>query len=374
MAKRVCFLLLLVLPLLSFVYFPNSYRPNHVTIMERPVVNILSPTHFLGIAGRGGAEGEAQALDTAGISFRWGLRKIEAPQAWKVTHGLDDIVVAVIDSGIDRNHRALEEELWINQDEVPGNSIDDDNNGYIDDRYGWDFRDDDNDSLAGTPIHWHGTFIAGLIAANIDSSGIIGVAPQIKLMDLRFLGSNNYFWESDWDKFTAALNYAVDNGANIINMSIFSYRAPPPDFHRAIKRAVANGITVIGIAGNNASSVQYPGRYDEVIAVSAIDKRDRLASYSNFGPEVEIAGPGTEVNSILPGGGYGRSSGTSFAAAHLTGSIALLLSLHPDLSLAQVREVLAHSAGDLGKPGRDEKFGYGLVNAATMVNYIGLRP
>lgn len=376
MARRAgaSFILLLALLFLNFLYSPTSYRPTGTTPAGRTVINILPWTRLLGIAGRGGAEGEAQVVDTAGIDFRWGLKKIEVPQAWEVTQGSDDMVVAVIDSGIDRNHPALKGRMWINQDEIPENNIDDDNNGYIDDVYGWDFRDNDNDSLKGTSIHWHGTFIAGLIAANIDSSGIIGVAPHVRIMDLRFLASNNYFWESDWDEFTEAVNYAVDNGAAIINLSIYSYRAPPPDFHRAIKRAVANGIIVVGIAGNDSSSIQYPGKYDEVIAVSAIDKADKLASYSNFGPEVELAGPGTEVNSILPGGRYGRSSGTSLAAAHVTGTIALLLSLHPDLSLPQVREALAHSSRDLGKPGRDERFGYGLVNAATTVNYTSFGP
>jgi subtilisin family serine protease len=359
-----CFVLFLVLFPFNFPYFINGCFNDAAAIF----------TSAERAAGQGGAGGKAQVLDIADISFRWGLKKIKAPQAWEMTQGLDDIVVAVIDSGIDHSHISLAGRMWINQDEIPKNNMDDDNNGYIDDVYGWDFRDNDNDSLRGTSIHWHGTFVAGLIAANVDPSGIIGVAPQIKIMDLRFLSSNNYFWESDWDKFIEAVNYAVDNGADIINLSIYSYKTPPPDFHQAIKRAIEHGIIIIGIAGNNSSSVRYPGKYDEVIAVSAIDETDRLASYSNFGPEVEIAGPGTDVSSIVAGGGYGRSSGTSFAAAHLTGTIALLLSLHPDLSLAQLRDVLAHSSHDLGSPGRDEKFGYGLVNAANALNYLSLGP
>ncbi len=328
---------------------------------------LLIPIDFP--CGRAPAGGAGGFILPPGASLRWGLSAIHAPQAWQVTQGSEDIVVAVIDSGIDRTIPALADRMWHNPGEIPGNGRDDDGNGYVDDVYGWDFRDGDPDSLSGTPIHSHGTFVAGLIAAAFDAAtGVGGVAPRVRLMDLRFLDSRALFYSSDWRKLAAAIDYAVDNGARVINLSIYARLTPPEYVHAAIRRAVAHGVLVVGIAGNEGKDeIGYFGKWPEVLTVAAVDRYGRVARFSNRGPEVDLAGPGVQVVSFAPGGERTSGSGTSFAAPHVAGTAALLLSLHPDLSLDELVELLTDTAADLYSPGRDPATGAGLVDAGAAV-------
>lgn len=298
----------------------------------------------------------------------WGISLIDVPKAWKTTHGSDDVVVAVIDSGIDTGIAELARSMWTNEDEIPDNGIDDDRNGYVDDVHGWDFRDNDNSSLVGTKLHWHGTFVASIIAAWPDDNGIVGVAPGVKLMDVRFLDSHNLFYGSDWRRFANAVDYAVDNGADIINLSVYANNKPPSYFEQAILRAAEHGVIVVGIAGNDgASQVRYPARYAQVVAVSAIDEKNRLAPFSDYGREVELTAPGDKITALFPGGIAGTSSGTSFAAPHVSGVLALILSAYPQITGAQAVAILETNAVDLGAVGRDNYFGYGLINAAAVM-------
>ncbi|MGY4706501.1 S8 family peptidase [Candidatus Bipolaricaulota sp. J31] len=305
------------------------------------------------------------------MRLRWGLRAVKAPEAWEVTLGSEEIVIAVIDAGIDYSLPYLSDRMWRNPDEIPGNGIDDDGNGYVDDVRGWDFRDGDPDSLSGTPLNWHGTFVAGLIAAAVDAiTGIGGVAPRVKLMDLRFLDSRGLFYRNDWQKLAEAIEYAVDNGARVINLSIYS-RVPLPSFvRRAIREAVDKGVLVVTIAGNTGGEVGPLGRLPEVLTVGAVDRNHTPAPFSCRGPEVDLAAPGVEVVSLVPGGTPYRSSGTSFAAPHVSGVAALLLSLEPDLSPRGVMEILEQTATDLDVPGRDPATGSGLVDAASAVRAL----
>ena len=152
------------------------------------------------VAGSGGASDSAIAvIDPSTVS--WSVERVGAPAAWNLTTGSSEVVVAVIDSGIDTAAPDLAGALWTNEDEIAANGIDDDGNGYIDDINGWDFRENDASSLYGTTIHWHGTFVAGLIAARPDSNEATGVAPDIRIMDLRFLDSRNQFYGRDWEMF-----------------------------------------------------------------------------------------------------------------------------------------------------------------------------
>jgi subtilisin family serine protease len=299
----------------------------------------------------------------------WGILRISAPEAWTITHGRSDVVVAVIDTGIDTSIPQLEASLWVNPGEIPHNGIDDDGNGYTDDIHGWDFRDGDNSSLIGTDLHWHGTFVAGIIAAQPGEVPIVGVAPGVRIMDIRFLDSNNQFSSRDWNTFAEAINYAVDNGANIINMSIYSNSRPPVTLENAIRRAVQSGVVIIGIAGNTEQAgVLYPGKYDDVYAVSATTQNDLLANFSARGPEVFFCAPGEGITSFLPGGQAATRSGTSFAAPHVSGTLALILSAFPSLSPEQAVDVLLGSLIDLGTRGADSSFGQGLIDAFEAVN------
>lgn len=341
---------------------------------------------------------------------QWGLDRIGVREAWKVTKGSEDVVVAVIDTGVDYTHPELDANIWVNLDEIPDNDVDDDGNGYVDDIHGWDFEDNDNDSLAGSKIHWHGTAMAGVIAAEEDGFGVTGAAPHVRIMDLRVCDEEG---ACGFAAINTAIRYAADNGADVINISLGlpyevvekapaylkgKYEAAIEAQEEALNYAAAKGAIIAASAGNEAAAVGYPARFDAVIAVAATNVADGLAPYSNFGPEVDLAAPGGDISEeelyaklaesfadivpvlktliIVPfpaqdgRPGYAWSSGTSPAAAFVSGVVALLLSINPDLTLAEVKSVLAETSEDLGQPGKDEKFGYGLVNAARAVEHL----
>ncbi len=313
----------------------------------------------------GGAGSSGSILPTELGSLSWGVERIEAPQAWERTTGSQEIVVAVIDSGIDTTVPQLAGKIWTNPGEIAGNGIDDDHNGYIDDLHGWDFRDNDASSLTGSKIHWHGTFVAGIIAAQPGADKVAGVAPGIRIMDLRFLDSRNLFYGSDWKTFAKAIDYAVDNGADIINLSVYANGKPPLVLEQAVQRARQHGVIIVGIAGNDGKSqVSYPAKYSSVLAVSATDRNDHLASFSNYGSEVAVAAPGEKITSLFPGGIVGTSSGTSFAAPHVSGTLALILSSHPESTPDRAIALLKQTSESLGDAHR---FGAGLIDAAKAV-------
>lgn len=302
-----------------------------------------------------------------GISFSstlpWNIARIKAPQAWSVTQGSPEVVVAVIDSGIDFSLPELAEVRWTNPREVL-NGRDDDGNGYIDDLYGWDFRDNVPAHSRRTALHYHGTAVASVIAAR--AKEIVGVAPRIRIMDVRFLDSRGLFYERDWKNLVRAIDYAVQNGARIINLSFFAKTPPPKEVEQALYRAWEKGVIIVTIAGNDGrEGVNLLGRYPFVLTVAATDRADRPASFSNFGPEVDLSAPGVEIPVLLPQGAVGTLSGTSFAAPHVTGTLALILSANPKLSNREAVEILLRACEPLpfGKDG----FGQGLVDAAQAV-------
>jgi subtilisin family serine protease len=308
--------------------------------------------------------GPGEMLTLAQEPANWGVDRVGARTAWTVTHGSPTVVVALIDSGIDSTVPQLADCLWVNEDEIPGNGIDDDGNGYVDDVHGWDFRDGDASSLVGTSLHGHGTSVAAIIAARPGRYPVVGIAPGVKLMDLRFLDSANLFRASDWKLFARAVEYAVDNGADLINLSVFANSKPPSLFEQALAAAQARGVLVVGIAGNQGKGeVMYPARNEAVLAVSACGSDDALASFSNYGPEIAFCAPGQSVMTFTTGGRVISQSGTSFAAPHVTGALALLLSAGRGLTAAQALAVLEATAVDLGAAGRDDRFGHGLVDA-----------
>ncbi len=294
---------------------------------------------------------------------RWGLSAINACGAWKITKGSEKIVVAVIDSGIDFAVDLLNNQIWINNGEIPGDSKDNDGNGYIDDLHGWDFWDDDSSSTVGTGINYHGTFVAGIVASSLDrSTGTGGVAPNVKLMDLRVLDGRGHLYINNWGNLVEAIEYAVENGAKIINLSIYPTLTPPEFVHTAIKEAVQRGVLVVGIAGNGGDNVQHFGRWKEVLTVGAIDKGGNPWGYSNHGLTVDVVAPGVDILSVVPGGRAERHSGTSFAAAHVAGAAALVLSIRSNIPVCELKEILQQSATDLMGAGYDPQTGYGLVN------------
>lgn len=296
-------------------------------------------------------------------SLPWNIQRIKAPQAWTVTQGSPEIVVAVIDSGIDFSIPELGEVRWTNPKEAI-NGRDDDGNGYVDDLYGWDFRDNVPAHRRRTALHHHGTAVAAVIAAR--ARDVPGVAPNIRLMDVRFLDSCSFFYERDWYNLARAIDYAVQNGARIINLSLVSKVVPHPAVEAALRRAWERGVIVVTIAGNDGrGEVNFLARYPFVLAVAATDKDDRPARFSNHGPEVDLSAPGVDIPSFLLGGERGTFSGTSFAAPHVTGTLALILSTNPRLSGREAVEVLLRTCETL--PFDQTGFGKGLVDAAQAV-------
>lgn len=246
---------------------------------------------------------ELWGLDNTGQTGGAPDADIDAPEAWDITTGNSNVVVAVLDSGVDYNHPDLVANIWTNQAELTGApGVDDDGNGKIDDVRGWDFVDDDNDPIDSDD---HGTHVAGTIAAEGDNgTGISGVVWTAQIMPLRFLDALGSGTVAD---AIEAIDYAIDKGAKIINASYGSYTYSTAE-RDAIARARDAGILFVAAAGNgnwnnDSATKHYPSSYDlaNIIAVAATDQSDSRASFSNYGAtSVDVAAPGTSIFSTRP--------------------------------------------------------------------------
>jgi subtilisin family serine protease len=256
----------------------------------------------------------------------WGLPKIGMPVAWDNNTGSDSVVVGIIDSGVDYTHDDLTSQMWTHG-EIPANGIDDDDNGKIDDVFGWDCRSED-----GAPMddNGHGTHVAGTIgAAANNATGVVGINWDVSIMALKFLSSAGTGYTSD---AAECLHYAIDNGAHITNNSWGGggYSQAMAD---AITRARNEDQLFVAAAGNSArnndSTAHYPSSYaiDNVISVASTNETDGLSSFSNYGANsVDLGAPGSNILSTIPGDAYGLKSGTSMATPHVVGAAALMMS------------------------------------------------
>jgi subtilisin family serine protease len=306
---------------------------------------------------------------------QWGLRNtgqviggvagtpgadINAVEAWDIERGLSNqVVVAVIDSGIDLAHPDLQGRIWQNPGEIPNNGLDDDGNGYVDDVFGWNFV---HNNKTPADDNGHGTHVSGIVTAATDNGlGIAGTSHGALIMPLKAADSAGSLSLSNVIK---AIDYAADNGADIINMSFAAALSPPSTaLGSAIDQAHAKGLTLLAAVGNEGDgTINYPAGYDNVIGVGATTNRDEKASFSNHNSTVDIVAPGQTIYSTFPGG-YAFLSGTSMATPMAAGVAALALSRQPGLAPVQVKSALTAQADDLGAPGRDDYFGYGRVNA-----------
>ncbi|MEF2246470.1 S8 family serine peptidase [Paenibacillus sp. IITD108] len=299
----------------------------------------------------------AMQSGTAGID-------IQTLEAWEQTWGQASTLVGVLDTGIDIHHPDLVARIYQNPLEIPGNGIDDDGNGYIDDVNGWDFANDDASVYDAATHDKHGTFVAGLIAASANEFGTRGVAPGVTLLPLKFM-SENKGYTSD---AIAAIEYAKQAGVKIINASFGS-----PANNIALEDAIRNsGILFIGGGGNNGQDAVnypvYPAAYPlaNVLSVAALDNQGRLAAISNYGSNVDIAAPGMAMLSTFPDDSYGYMSGTSMAAAIVTGVAALVHSVYPDLSAEQLAQRIKSTARPLSTLKGKVKTG-GIVDAAGAI-------
>lgn len=283
---------------------------------------------------------------------QWALDIVHASQAWDISLGSQSVVVAVIDTGIDLGHEDLADNIWINPNETSGNGVDDDQNGYIDDKHGWDFKDQDNTPTDETSMQnpGHGTHCAGIIGAACGNNvGVCGISPKVSLMPLRFLGS-----DGSGELFGAvkAIEYAKNQGAHIISASWGATipQAGAQPLIDAIKSAEEKGVIFVAAAGNegasNDSKSIYPANAQtpHMIAVAASNPSDQKPAWSNYGRKVDIASPGENILSTIPGS-YKELSGTSMATPLVAGLVALMKSLNINLTGAQARSIL-QTTGD----------------------------
>ncbi|MBD3386890.1 S8 family serine peptidase [candidate division KSB1 bacterium] len=273
---------------------------------------------------------------------------IDAPEAWEITTGNKEILIGVIDTGIDYNHRDLEANIWYNPDEII-DGIDNDKNGYIDDIRGWDFANNDNIPFDD---RGHGTHCAGIMGAvGNNDIGVTGLAWNVKLMALKIFDENGKATISSAIK---ALEYAVDKGARISNNSWggYFYSNALEDAIKAAKEA--NHLFVVAAGNeskdNDGSTPSYPASYDldNIISVAATDRYDKKSSFSNFGPiSVDLAAPGELILSTFPGNQYTLYSGTSMAAPYVAATAGLFLSLDPSLSYIRIKNHIVNNVDPL---------------------------
>lgn len=339
--------------------------------------------------GRG--EGASVTPNDGLFASQWHLRNnvkpgadIHATDGWMWTTGSTSVVVGILDSGGDWDHPDLASRIWVNPGEVPGNGVDDDLNGYVDDVRGWDFVSNDNNPMDD---HGHGTHVAGTVgAATNNGIGVAGVDWNCRLLLAKNLDATNSGLYSWW---TASIYYAANQGAKVLNMSEggLSFSALMRD---AVDYAHGLGALVCAAMMNtNSSTLYYPVGYTNTIGVGATNNQDWRAvpfcwgGGSNYGSHIELVAPGNLILSTLWNDTYGQFCGTSQATPQVSAAAALLWALRPELTSVMVRDHLLSNADDqVGNPvedvpGFDVYHGYGRLNidrALGAANVVSVEP
>ena len=293
-------------------------------------------------------------------SNSWNLDLINAPESWSRGYTGQGVIVAVLDTGVNYNHPDLAANMWVNAREIGNNGIDDDGNGFVDDIRGWSFVDaDTNDPMDfdGSDNIGHGTHVAGTIAALNNNFGITGVAPNAKIMPIRVIGGSNDLFAERFDaNLAAGIRYAVNNGAEVLNISLGNNPgdAPLVQTRSALKYALKFGAIAVMAAGNErlygATRPIDPASYAAQglgIAVGAVNRKRALADFSNPAgdrPLNFVVAPGVGIRSTVLGEGYDVFDGTSMATPHVAGIVALMLSANPRLTAIQVEKILTSTA------------------------------
>jgi subtilisin family serine protease len=290
-----------------------------------------------------------RAANDPQLDQQWGITAIRAPSAWDVTTGSSEVAVAVLDTGMDLDHPDLAGNLWTNPDEIGGNGIDDDGNGFVDDVHGWDFV---NRDAVPEDDHSHGTHTAGTVGAvGNNGIGVAGVAWDVSLVPLKICSTTGRCLVSD---AIAALEYAVREGIPVSNNSYGYNGSCPTAFGEAIQAAGEAGHLVVASAGNEGrdlgESPKYPAACPQgnVISVAWLADERTLAAKSNYGkPEVDLAAPGSEIQSTVLQGNYGAKSGTSMAGPHVAGTAALLKSAEPEWEWEEIKDRIMASTREV---------------------------
>ncbi len=313
------------------------------------------------------SESRVRALLTPndpGTSNQWALDTVDAFEAWDMATGTHDVVVAVLDTGIDWNHPDLAANMWTNEDGYHGYNIVDDNWFPMDDNiHGYDPSGD----WVANLYTYHGTHVAGIIGAVIDNAlGMAGLA-QARLMAVKVMNESG---EGTDGMVASGIRWAVDNGADIVTMSL-GVEGTSTSMVNAVNYARNNDVVMVAAAGNDGTSVvSYPAAYPQVIAVGATDDTDRRASFSNYGTGLDVVAPGVTIYSTQGGSGYQYLSGTSAAAPHVAGVAALMLTVSPALEPEEISSIINQTATDISQLAYDPTTGWGIVNAFRAVESV----
>lgn len=270
---------------------------------------------------------------------------IDARSAWRWTLGSGS-VIAIVDSGVDAAHPEIDGSLWINTGEIPANDRDDDANGFVDDVNGWDFASGDADpaDTAG-----HGTAVAAIAAADVDGVGMAGVAPGARVMSVRACDA----FGCPASMVAAAIVYAADNGAHVVNLSLGAPGVDPL-VTAAVEYAAEQDVLVVAAAGNGSQLIDDTNPWtpasieaSNLLAVASTTASDQLSASSNYGPDaIDIGAPGDQIITAASPDGYETRGGTSFAAPHAAGVAALMRTLDPDISAEESATLMRlHSTG-----------------------------
>ena len=305
-------------------------------------------------------------------------KMIQTTKAWEVSKGDHEIIVAVTDNEFQINHKDMVNAWWKNPNEIPNNKIDDDGNGYVDDVYGWDFINGDNNVDAKDETS-HGTHVSGTIAAVSNNSiGGSGIAPNVKVMPLRW-----YDYDDPWTSaiILETYHYAVDNGAKIISTSYnIDSMVNDKAYRAAVKYVRDNDVLIFNSAGNSGAENPRRQQIEDIILVCSVTsesklKSDKKSTFSNYGSGIDICAPGDPIYATVqnPFGGeqdrYGNIRGTSMSTPVAAAVAALIWSSHPNFTDEEVRQKLFNSADDIYKKNSKYKgkLGAGRVNAFKAV-------
>lgn len=366
------------LDLIYLVFFPPEFDVKKVSqvFKENPYIKYADPNYI---------EKRYEIPNDPYYSQQWGLHKIQAAEAWDVTHGDTTVIIGIDDTGVDWNHPDLEDNIFQNLGEDadhdghtleyvdsswvldPGdlNGVDDDGNGYTDDLIGWDFYHNDNTPApeAGN-LPEHGTHVSGIASAVTNNGiGVAGVGYTCKILPLETQYVSNAI---------NAIYYAVSMGVSVYNMS---WGAPyVGSLGAALGYAEAHGVVPVAAAGNDSSSSpHYPAAFTSCIAVAATNGEDKKPSWSNYGDWIDVAAPGTNVLSTVPGGSYESWAGTSMSAPFVSGLAALIRSIAPDMLPESVRTILSITADSLPDDPyfMNGEMGAGRINAYKATLTVG---
>ncbi|MFN3360473.1 MAG: S8 family peptidase [Pseudanabaenaceae cyanobacterium] len=292
----------------------------------------------------------------------WANDLIKSPEVWQGTPFNrpitgEGVVVAVIDDGVDISHPDIAANIWRNPREIPDNGIDDDGNGFTDDIHGWNFTTDsnNNDVRPASPLDVHGTHVAGTIAALRNDLGSTGVAPNAKIMPIKIADTTpDRRWQNvSPSNIARAIRYAVDNGAAVINMS-FGFNGFAPEMRDALEYAASKNVVTVAAAGNKSGNTpMFPANQaiSWGISVGSVGRDMNLSDFSNRAGNhsgmLHVMAPGESIHSLALDQKFCLSSGTSMAAPHVAGVVALMKSANPHLSASDIRKILAETATKL---------------------------